>query len=332
LEANADPTLAVAAVCSTALYVFAAIALAAQIFGTDAILYGSQATWSDIVRRPSTVQQAASVPAVTFCLAVMFPCYFVLSGTLARSTDVAMDRRLILGGLITVLVFGVIPWFVAAFTRVRLADLRRNSAGAIAFLAAALLGVSLWPAAHEIFLLNEWLGLPALQAEHLASVKNLLDEWRAVSPGLILVMLALVPGVCEEFFFRGVFFKSMAGVLSPGRTVIASALVFGLFHVVAAGQLTPERFLPSTFLGLVLGWVRLRTDSVLPCMVLHALHNGLLLSVVYWRDELAARGFGIEDSAHLPASWLVSALVCAAVAATMLVAATKAPRPTTLAR
>ena len=71
--------------------------------------------------------------------------------------------------------------------------------------------------------------------------------------------------------------------------------MFGLFHVVAATVLAPERFLPSAFLGLVLGWVRYRTGSVLPCMVLHAVHNGLLLSMAYWQDEIGQLGFGVEE-------------------------------------
>ena len=52
-----------------------------------------------------------------------------------------------------------------------------------------------------------------------------------------------------------------------------SAVLFGVFHEV----LFSGRLLPSTFLGLVLGFVRLRSGSVLPGIVLHVLHNGLLL-------------------------------------------------------
>ena len=61
LEGSVEPGLAAAAVLSTAFYVAAAIALAARIFGTDAILYGSQATWSDIFQRPAEPQRTASV-------------------------------------------------------------------------------------------------------------------------------------------------------------------------------------------------------------------------------------------------------------------------------
>ena len=67
-----------------------------------------------------------------------------------------------------------------------------------------------------------------------------------------------------------------------------AAVLFGVFHEV----IFPGRLLTSTFFGLVLGWVRFRTLSVVPCMVLHTVHNGLLLAVVHWRDELIAYGMG----------------------------------------
>ena len=55
----------------------------------------------------------------------------------------------------------------------------------------------------------------------------------------------------------------------------------------------------------MLGWVRYRTGSVWPCMLLHAVHNGFVLCVVHWRDSLAERGFGFEETAHLPITWLI---------------------------
>ncbi|MCH8829486.1 MAG: ABC transporter permease [Planctomycetes bacterium] len=46
------PGPAVIVVLSTAAYAVAALTLAARIFGTDAILYGSHGSWSDLFRRP----------------------------------------------------------------------------------------------------------------------------------------------------------------------------------------------------------------------------------------------------------------------------------------
>jgi ABC-2 type transport system permease protein/sodium transport system permease protein len=324
LEGSVDPLLASAAVVSTALYVLAAIAVAARIFGTDAILYGSESSWSDIFRRPAAPRPVASLSAASLALAIMFPAYFVLSATLAQSQEMTLKMRLFVAAIVTVLVFCGIPAVVALFNRVRF----RSGLGLVwprvtALIAAAMLGFVLWPAAHELFLFNEQIGISELGVDQLAQVQSLLEQLQSISPIWILVALAVVPGVCEEFFFRGLFFTSLRAVTTPWRTIIATAVLFGLFHVVAATVLAPERFLPSAFLGLVLGWIRYRTGSVLPCMLLHVVHNGFVLLIVHWRDALAESGFGLQDASHLPATWLAVAAAGAAVAIAMLALTTQ---------
>ncbi|HVT27301.1 MAG TPA: ABC transporter permease subunit, partial [Lacipirellulaceae bacterium] len=160
LEGTAVTGLAVAAVCSTVFYIGAAIALAARIFGTDAILYGSAATWTDLMRRPTEPQPAASVSTAFLCLALMFPTYFVLAGSLGQLRDLSIDNRLIAIGLISIAVLGAIPVLLAKFNRVQWqTGLGTKRAGVVPLLAAAILGVALWPLAQEIYLLSDWLGL-----------------------------------------------------------------------------------------------------------------------------------------------------------------------------
>ncbi|HVT29985.1 MAG TPA: CPBP family intramembrane glutamic endopeptidase, partial [Lacipirellulaceae bacterium] len=106
--------------------------------------------------------------------------------------------------------------------------------------------------------------------------------------------------------------------LSGAWTVVATAVIFGVFHEL----FLPGRFLPSTFLGLFLGWVRLRSGSIFPGMVLHAFHNSLLLALIYYQDALVAHGWGIEEQMHLPLKWHLLALVAIAIGAGMLLATT----------
>ena len=58
-------------------------------------------------------------------------------------------------------------------------------------------------------------------------------------------------------------------------------------------------------------------------MVLHAVHNGLLLAVVYWKDELAARGIGVEETSHLPVTWLAGAAAAVITAIAILAISTR---------
>ncbi len=320
LEGGVKGGLAVAAVFSTLFYIAAAIALAARIFGTDAILYGSQATWSDFVRRPVEPQPAASLPAAFLCLALMFPCFFVMANSVAGARSLSMDHRLLLNSLISAVVLGGIPILLATFNRIRWqSGLGLKAVGIAPMFAAAILGLALWPVAHEVFLLSERLGLSSLDRRLIEKAQTMIAEFPTLPLWQILVTMALVPAIFEEFCFRGFLFQAFRARLSGAWTVVVSAAIFGIFHELVL----PGRLLSSTFIGLVLGWIRLRTGSIVPGILLHTLHNSLLLSVIYYQDELKARGWGFEEQKHLPLTWQALGLLGIVAGAGLLVLTTR---------
>jgi hypothetical protein len=48
-------------------------------------------------------------------------------------------------------------------------------------------------------------------------------------------------------------------------------------------------------------------------MILHALNNGLMLSLAYWGEELKSLGLDVEDQQHLPLAWAATAAGLAAI-------------------
>jgi len=104
---------------------------------------------------------------------------------------------------------------------------------------------------------------------------KLFDSNLGVWGGIMRVVI--IAPVVEELIFRGVI---MAGFIRNYKAVYAiffSALLFALFH------LNPWQF-PATFLlGLMLGWLRIRTGSILACIAGHAIHNGIVfLTITYY--------------------------------------------------
>ncbi len=319
LNHSADPTTAFWVVISTGLFAAAAIGTAARIFGADAILYGAHGTWSDLFRRPTRVSESPSTGSAFICLAILFPAYFLASNLLAQATTLTLEWRLLLAALVTILVFGQIPLAVAVLNRVDLAGgFRLRSARPLVFLGAFVLGISLWAFAHEaVVILARW-DLVAIDSEVLERARGLIQQMWHVSPALLVATMAVVPGICEEFFFRGFLLSGLARSISPAKAVGVSSVLFGLFHLIAIDQLHFERLVPSTFLGFVLGWVCVRSGSVLPGMLLHATQNGVLLLAARYQKELSGWGWGLKESADmetagLPASWLVGASIAAAV-------------------
>jgi uncharacterized protein len=101
--------------------------------------------------------------------------------------------------------------------------------------------------------------------------------------GGILRVVILAP-VVEELIFRGVIFSGFQRIYPAFWAIFFSALLFALFH------LNPWQLGPTFLLGLILGFVRLRTGSLLAAIFTHALHNLMIFLSVYYKD-----GYGIQS-------------------------------------
>jgi membrane protease YdiL (CAAX protease family) len=93
----------------------------------------------------------------------------------------------------------------------------------------------------------------------------------------LLVMGALAPLV-EEMVFRGLLYGWLAGVWGTTAAWLISSVCFAAAHIELAHVLL---VLP---LGLWLGWLRRRTDSLWPSLVAHMVNNGLAVAAAALLD------------------------------------------------
>ena len=308
---KATGAAAVTVVASTLLYAGAAIALAARIFGAESVLYSTQSGWVDLFRRPRAVLPAPTATAALVCLALMLPAYFLFIN-LAGRLENSVGGQLLAGVVATSVIFGAIPLAACAVRRVAVAPaFGLPPAAGLVFAAALLLGLSLWAIDHETVLVSQKLRGAVLDPRLVERINEYAAGLRGLPAPLVVLALALVPAFFEESFFRGYLYAALRSGTSAAGAICLSAVLFGFFHVVAPNPLASERFLSSTLMGLALGWVRWRSGSVLAGILLHSLHNGLLVLLMYYEPQLRAGGWGIADETHLPALWLAG---CAALA------------------
>jgi membrane protease YdiL (CAAX protease family) len=91
--------------------------------------------------------------------------------------------------------------------------------------------------------------------------------------GSVIVLVLLTP-IAEELFVRGLGF----GLFRPfGQNVAITvpALVWALMHGL------PAAIFPLFVFGLGLGYLRERSDSVIPGMLVHGLYNGVALALAF---------------------------------------------------
>lgn len=87
----------------------------------------------------------------------------------------------------------------------------------------------------------------------------------------------LYPSIVEEFVFRGLL---LTGLLSVGvRSDISNiiqAFIFGFIHIIGKGDISITGFLScfaQTYIGFIIGKLYLQTESLTPCLMLHALFD-----------------------------------------------------------
>jgi membrane protease YdiL (CAAX protease family) len=115
------------------------------------------------------------------------------------------------------------------------------------------------------FALLSKLGLPLLQT----GANFAKAGW---SFGWILVLVSLMPSCFEELAFRGIIQGCLEEVIGWREALIVQAALFSVLHLLPA--IFPSHF----FMGLCFGFLRLRTKSLYPGMLLHATWNALVVS------------------------------------------------------
>jgi membrane protease YdiL (CAAX protease family) len=94
-----------------------------------------------------------------------------------------------------------------------------------------------------------------------------------------IAAIALVPALCEETLVRGIVLPPLARALGGALGVLVSALLFAAIHYDA------YRFAFTFAVGLALGLLRLRTGSLIPGILSHALLNTITFAAAPWVDD-----------------------------------------------
>jgi sodium transport system permease protein len=323
LEGDAPVFYGAVAVLSTILYGGVALALAARVFGSDAILYGSEGSWGDLFRRPKEQKLQAAVPDAVASLAIVAPLYVVISGVLGGLQSISMVAQLLAAAGTTLLLFIVVPLALARWQGVSVKDgFQLHASSPLVLAAAVVLGCTLWPLAYDSHIFCQNIGIATISAEkleeHRPAITTLIERMRAVPPWIVLLAIAVAPAIGEEFFFRGYLLGALRGKMPAWGAILLTGCIFGLFHASVGGLIAVERILSSTFLGLALGWICWRSGSVFPGMILHVLHNGLMVSLIYFGPHLQAWGVDTESQRYLPLPLVLVTSAAAAVACFMV--------------
>lgn len=133
--------------------------------------------------------------------------------------------------------------------------------------------------------LAEWMQKMEESAGNILSVlTSQHSSWALVSN---LMVLAVLAGICEEFFFQGALQPlMMRWTKNPHIGIILTALIFSTIHFQFYG------FIPRFLLGIYLGYLFYWSKSLWLPILAHVLHNALSILV-----EFTLQGRGIDTDA-----------------------------------
>lgn len=315
-----DPQAVLWVMMSTSVYAAAAVAVAAKLFGQEAVLFADAGSIRTVFQRrffkpartPSTAQ-------AMLMLAILYPLNFFIQRALGES-DAIRGNILFFYAWSAVLVtlFALAPLATAIYTRV---DVRSafslRSASPAAWLTALCFGASTWILASAWLAVQQmWMPMDEAFVEQLEGLMGWLKDMPVL---VILFFMAVVPAICEELFFRGYALSGVRSGMGRWGAILIIGIAFGVYHQ------SVHRLVATMALGMLFSALVLQSRSIWPSMLAHVMHNSILLltgTVPDVHQTLVDSGWVYGAAGvSVPPTWFVlggALLLCAGLAISVL--------------
>lgn len=128
----------------------------------------------------------------------------------------------------------------------------------------------------------------AVLMSELTFLPNLLDQTFDIlqSGWLGILCISVLGPILEELLFRGAVTRELLRKYSPAKAILLSGLIFGIFH------LNPAQIIGACLIGFLLAWLYYKTRSLMACILIHIMNNGLSVYLSLKHPEM-------EDMTHL---------------------------------
>ena len=276
-------------VASSMFCCYLALRWATAQFNSESVLFRESEKWDvklwllQLLKTPRVAPTAGM--AISFALFVLILRFFANFLT----PDVMTWQGLLLNNSVAlILTVGVPAILAAVFLTNNLWDtlnIRRVSAPVLVI--AVLLPFSLQP-------IISWFGVVIaeiypMSPSMLAGLEGMEKMFVDAPWGWLLLAFAVVPAVFEELAFRGFMLSGLRSETKDWTAIFITAAFFGITHGIL------QQSLNAGMVGVLLGYVAVRTNSIIPTMIIHFLHNGLLVvvgkfsAILEWQQTLQVK-------------------------------------------
>lgn len=239
---------------SNVAYGIIAVLVLGKLYNSEAILFGDGTGNVQIFERRSNMIKGG-VPSVGDACLVL-PVVLVL---MIYAGGFASAKSMLVGLLVTQGIVGGVPLLTAWYTkndmrktfRIRLCRPGFLFGGLVLMMGTILVGMLLTSITSMLF------------PESAESMTGSMEAIYSYGYGVCLLLIALLPAVCEELLFRGFLLSSLEHTMKKRAAILTAAIVFGLYHMNLVQ--TPT----TALIGMALCYVAVQSESLLPGMLMH---------------------------------------------------------------
>ena len=217
-----------------------------------------------------------------FALIGIFVLYQIIGGALTVvlfGSSVTQDNAAVMrwSTFAAQILFLLLPtWFLMRWQNGSIASVLGTRRPKMAEILLTIVGVfSLEQFVEGYWILQDKIPLPTSLQPIVDYVERVIEEtFRLLvhansTPELLVVFLvvALTPAVCEEILFRGLIQKNLTLASTKTKGLVWTGIIFALYH------LNPFLLVPLVALGIYLGFLRSRSETIVIPMIAHFTNN-----------------------------------------------------------
>ncbi len=131
---------------------------------------------------------------------------------------------------------------------------------------------------NQLIPLPKWMG--DLEQEATKQMQQFLKARNSLEVLLNVIIIALLPAICEEVCFRGALQRIMIHITKNAWAgIIVTSILFSALHLQFQG------FLPRMFLGMILGAIYWYSGSLWPSILAHFVNNAIQVIAVSYAPQ-----------------------------------------------
>ena len=258
----------------TSICLWLAMNWAKRQFEDESVLFGSQDSFNlrrSLIQGFKNREELPSRTAAYFCAAIILISLFFakLAGESLPTNAVSFAKMLVIPQVMFILTPAILTAVLSSRHPMR--ALRINKTTASKLLVALLVGIAFHPT--YLLLGHVVTTLYPVSQQATEALQPIAEQMAQLPWGLIILLFAVTPAICEELAFRGIIFSGLMRGNRSWSAVLATSILFGASHGVL------QQSICATFMGVLLGLVAYRTGSVLPGMMIHLANNTMSVSM-----------------------------------------------------